>query len=83
MIVPARVVTGGPFGDKAYYVPFTRIPVGKCVNHQLPSLLDFFLACPESITDSWVDWLPAFADHALVAAAVGSAVQPFKPRGGR
>ena len=87
VVVPSRVVSspGGPFRDQALYVPFTRIPIGQCAAAHLPSLLDFYLisARQDIVTDSWVDWLPAFADHALVAATVGSVVEPLRPQRGK
>ena len=80
-VIPSRVESspGGPFGDQAYLAPFTRIPVGACTSTQLPSFLDFFMRSSnkEIFLDTWVDWLPAVADHALVGATVACEAEPF------
>ena len=84
---PSRVVgaPGGPFNDHAFLAPFTRIPLGACVEHQLPSLLDFYLkpVRQDSISDSWVDWLPAIGDHTLVTVGIACTSTTLKPRRGR
>ena len=43
----------------------------------------FFVAQKNTIEDSWVDWLPAVSDHALVATRAKCATTQFSPRRGR
>ena len=80
-VVPARVesCSGGPFGEQSIFTPFTRIPVGESSCLHLPSLLDFFAITQDIILDSWIDWLPAFGDHALVFASVQGNAKSFRP----
>ncbi len=58
----------GSLGGLSAFAPFTRIPEGANSNQVLPSLLDFFLQEGDLIEDSWFDWGPGCADHALIAA---------------
>ena len=85
VVVPSRVVTpaGGPFGNESIFCPFTRIPVGEATARDLPSLLDYSLDIGDTITDSWIDWLPACGDHALMCAVVAAGAIPLRPLRGK
>jgi len=57
---------GGLWSDACLACPYTRLPIGELAAIQRPSILDFAVATAGSISDSWLDWKSAPADHALV-----------------
>ena len=85
IVVPHRVASspGGPFGELALSVPFTRVPVGDNCEHHLPSLLDYFAVSDENmLEDSVIDWLP-ISDHALVSGVARCPHRVFQPQRGK
>ena len=85
--IPEIIVStpGGEFNEVALGVPITRIPVGDKASTDLPSLLDYFMQSRNNdiFTDTWIDWIPAVADHALLAARARCFEIVRTPRRGR
>ena len=55
----------GGNADPTDLVPYTRFPMGDLALTQRPSVLDYACVSKNSCAKSWLDWMPAMADHAL------------------
>ena len=68
---------------RQFMAPLTGVPVGQCTSSHLPSLVDYFMQPGWVISEYWIDWLPAVADHAFVAAASACSSHQLPPRRGK